>query len=186
MPFPIGINFYGTFETTAFVNNDGTLSFGATEGAITGSLFDIDTPLFAAFWADVDTRTGGRPAMNNVLWHVDAQRVVVTWHLVGYYNSNTDKLNSHQLIISERSDIAPGDFDVEYRYVQCEWTTGDANGGFGGLGGTEGTLGHRSGLAIGGNEWPGSGEPEVINRCSTSNVGIPGTWREQFRGGFPQ
>jgi hypothetical protein len=32
---------------------------------------------------------------------------------------------------------------------------------------------------------PGSGTMSVLNLCTTSNVGIPGLWRYQVRGGRP-
>src|SRR5690606_31616093 len=114
-------------------------------------------PMIAPFWGDVDTRGAGRPAQNNVHWHMDATRLIVTWHLVGYYVMHDDLQNSFQLILTDRSDVAPGDFDVEVRYEQCEWTTGDASGGVGGLGGTPAGAGFDAANGVDSLTLPGSG-----------------------------
>mgnify|MGYP000039875964 CR=1 FL=1 len=34
----------------------------------------------------------------------------------------------------EQGGAGEGDFDVEFRFNRCEWTTGDASGGSGGFG----------------------------------------------------
>jgi hypothetical protein len=62
--------------------------------------------------------------------------LVVTWHNVGYYNTHDDRKMDFQLILRNALDCGSGDFDVEFRYNRCEWTTGDASGGSGGFGGT--------------------------------------------------
>src|SRR5262249_17949209 len=56
-----------------------------------------------------------------------------------------DKHNSFQLVLIERADIAPGDFDIEFNYDRIEWETGDASGGTGGLGGTSASAGYSNG-----------------------------------------
>lgn len=45
---------------------------------------------------------------------------------VGYYYLSVDKLNKFQVVLEERSDIAPGDFDIHFFYDQIQWETGDA------------------------------------------------------------
>ncbi len=123
---------------------------------------------------------------------VDGGRFIVTWNDVGYYDQHVDKLNSFQVILTDRGDVAAGDFDVEYRYNRCEWTTGDATCeddnddgtcGQDGLGGVPAQVGFDAGneedfFAIG-----VSMSADVLQVCCTSNVGTPGVWRFEVRSG---
>jgi hypothetical protein len=115
----------------------------------------------------------------------------VNWIDVGYYNSHTDKLNSFQLIIIDRSDISPGDFDFEFNYDRILWETGDASGGLGGLGGHSARVGW-SGVSAS-FELPGSaingalldGGPNALVSHSR-NSSIPGQYIFQVRDGQVQ
>ncbi len=69
----------------------------------------------------------------------------MNWVNVGYFNLHADKLDSFQLILISRSDIATGAFQIEFNYNQINWETGDASGGFGGTGGTSAFVGYGSG-----------------------------------------
>ena len=53
----------------------------------------------------------------------------VDWVNVGYYDTHADKLLSCQLVIIDRSDIAAGDFDLEFNYFKVQWEWGDASVG---------------------------------------------------------
>jgi hypothetical protein len=148
---PFGINFFGTTYSSGFVNNNGNVTFA--EPLSTFTPFDLTTagtPIIAPFFADVDTRGagsglvhwgdttfGGRPAWC-VLWTDVAAGV-------GYFGSHTDKLNSFQLLLVDRSDEGPGDFDIVFNYDQIQWETGDASGGAGGLGGFSARAGFSNG-----------------------------------------
>ncbi len=62
-----------------------------------------------------------------------------------------------------------------YADGEIQWTTGDASGGTGGLGGTPAQVGFQTGDGM----WfavPGSRTREIINVTQTSNVGVPGVW----------
>ena len=139
--------------------------------------FPISAQPMLARTGDVDTRGRGIDAsrQNLAYYHVDAtgRRFIVTWYDVGYFASATSRLDSFQLILTNRDDVGPGDFDVEYRFNRCEWTTGDASGGVGGLGGTEAQMGWDAGDLT--NFWshPDSQTPAILNLCTTSNVGDP-------------
>lgn len=130
------INFFGTNFNSLFVNNNGNVTFNSGDGVFTPSaITGASQPRLAPFFADVDTRSGnttkygtGVIGGNNVFG--------VNWIDVGYFSNHTDKLNSFQLIITERSDISAGDFDFEFNYDQLQWETGDASSGSNGLGGT--------------------------------------------------
>ncbi len=127
---PEGLNLGGANFRAMYVNTNGNVTFRAAFATFTPMAFPFaDQPMIAPWWADVDTRGGGQPTRNNVCFALEAARVVVTWHLVGYYNSHDDMQNSVQLVLSRAAGGAATDFDVEFRYHRCQWTTGDASGG---------------------------------------------------------
>ena len=181
--FPSGLAFFGTTYTSLWVNNNGNVSFGGRLNSFTPRPFPIASqPMIAPWWGDVDTRGGGAPARNGVYWSVTPGRFVATWHDVGFYASNDSLQNDFQMILT----VAPpgvGDFDVEFRYNRCEWTTGDASGGMGGFGGTPAQAGFDAGNLMDFVALPGSLTMRVLDLCTTSNVGIPGIWRFEIRGG---
>jgi hypothetical protein len=128
---PIGLtaNFFGTNYTAVYVNNNGNLTFDAPLGTFTP--FPLTTTrrvIIAPFFADVDTSVGnvvtygpgsvdGRPAFG------------ANWPGVGCFSRNASVLDFFQVILIDRSDIAPGDFDIEFNYDQIQWETGQASGG---------------------------------------------------------
>jgi hypothetical protein len=102
---------------------------------------------------------------------------------VGYYASRDDRQNSFQIVIRNRADVRAGDFDVEFRYERCAWTTGDASGGTGGLGGTPAQVGFDAGDRTRSLSHPSSRTSAVLDLCRTSNVGETGVWRYFSRNG---
>jgi len=183
--FPAGLAYAARSFTTFYVNNNGNITFGGGVGTYAPMAFPIaDQPMIAPWWADVDTRGGGQPMRNNVCFAVEATRVVVTWHLIGYFSAHDNLQNSFQVVLSRPvAPAEPTDFDVEFRYNRCQWTTGDASGGSGGFGGTPAQAGfdfgdRRSYVAL-----PYSRTGGVLNLRTTTNVGSPGVWRFRVRGG---
>jgi MYXO-CTERM domain-containing protein len=142
-------------------------------------------PMIAPWWGDADTRAQSGAPENDIYYHVDVPggRFIATWYEVGYFSSHVDKVNTFQLILTDRSDVIIGDYDVEFRYNQCQWTTGDASGGTGGLGGTPAQAGFDAGDGTNYEALPGSRTAAVLALCTTSNVGEPGVWRYQIRNG---
>ena len=63
-----------------------------------------------------------------------------------------------------------------YAYGRIQWTTGDDNGGNGGLGGDEAAAGINAYRGAGSIIIPGSSTPQIINIDQNSNVGVPGMW----------
>ena len=55
----------------------------------------------------------------------------MTWDDVGFANGNTSLLNAFQVSLIDRGS---GDFDIEFRYEDIRWTTGDNSSGANGLG----------------------------------------------------
>ncbi len=184
--FPSGLRFFGMTFTSLYVNNNGNVSFGGGQYTFTPQAFPVsDLRMIAAWWGDVDTRgtsRGGPPARNGVYWSITPGRFVATWHNVGYYGSHDDHWNDFQLILTAAGPGA-GDFDVEFRYNRCDWTTGDASGGSGGFGGTPAQAGFDAGNLRDYIALPGSLTMRVLELCTTSNVSIPGVWRFAIRNG---
>jgi hypothetical protein len=144
---PNPVNFFGHSYSGLYINNNGNVTFDSSMYNYTP--FDLTSTshvIIAPFFGDVDTRGtgsgvvtygptnfGGRPAM------------CVNWVNVGYYALHTDKLNSFQLLLVDRSDSAAGDFDIIMNYDKIQWETGDASGGRGGLGGFSARVGYSNG-----------------------------------------
>jgi alpha-tectorin len=67
---------------------------------------------------------------------------------------------------------------VTYLYANrlIQWTTGDASGGEGGLGGTPAQAGFDAGDETRFFSIPGSQTPDIVNIERTTNVDIRGQW----------
>lgn len=160
IPLPFSINYFGTTYTNAYVNNNGNLTFRQPQSTFTPYAITAGSvPIIAPFFADVDTQGpgsglvqygpatfGGRPAF------------CVNWINVGYFPGRTDKLNTFQLLLVDRSDMGAGNFDIVMNYDQVAWETGSASGGINGLGGISATVGYSSGTGQNSTffEMPGS------------------------------
>ena len=148
--FPAGLNFFGTRYMNVYVNTNGNLTFGSGLPTYTPAAFPIAAqPMIAPYWADVDLRVTGADvggdrwatcmiapgAGNGVYWALEPRRMIVTWDHVGYYNIHNDLQMTFQLILTAADSGCggAGDFDVEFRYTQCGWNTGDASGGHAGM-----------------------------------------------------
>jgi hypothetical protein len=137
------INFFGVTYSDLYVNNNGNVTFNNPSALFTPSALNVaSTPILAPFLADVDTRgvgsslvgwgyrTGafGVPAVtagaNN-----PRDMFAVNWVDVGFYSLGVTPLNSFQLVIIDRGDVAAGDFDFEFNYSQILWDAGQASGG---------------------------------------------------------
>lgn len=182
--FPGGLALYDGAATGAYVNNNGNISLAAPLPTLTPGAFPLPTGAraIAPYFGDVDTRVAA-PSGSVVYFGLAPGALVATWYEVGYYTSHVDLLNSFQVILTAASD--PGDFDVEFRYARCEWTTGDAAGGMGGLGGSPAAAGINAGDGVRSLSMPGSATAAVLDLCNGSNVADPGVWRLRVRGGVP-
>lgn len=162
-----GINFFGQNFTQVWVNNNGNVTFGdylsqyEPNALMTGvNCNNIGTcPIIAPFFADVDTTgTGsGLTTYGNATYN-GHEAFVVDWPNVGYYESHADKLNTFQLILTDRSDTGAGNFDIEFNYDQILWETGDITGS-NGFGGSSAVAGYSNGMSGSNNVYyqlPGS------------------------------
>jgi hypothetical protein len=186
---PLGflMNFYGDTHTALYVNNNGSVTFdGQLPTYVPTTLLTLGTGIIAPFRADVDTRDAGSDVVKYGTGTVNGCAAFgVDWVNVGYYAWHSDKLLSCQLVIIDRSDIAAGDFDLEFNYEKVQWQWGDV------------TVNNppRAGFAngISSYELPGSGmdgafldsNPTTGLIYNSLNSSEPGRYDFSFRDGIP-
>jgi hypothetical protein len=163
---PFTVNFGGRRFSSLWVNNNGNVTFDGPLSTFTPQpLATFGSPIVAAWFADVDTRgAGSQPVRFGSGTVAGRPALCVDYDRVGYFLEHTDKLNSFQLFIVDRGDVADGAFDIVFRYRQLQWETGDASGGAGGLGGTSAGVGYTNGTGQPGTffEVSGSRQPGAL------------------------
>jgi hypothetical protein len=188
---PIGfyINFYGNSNNALYVNNNGDVTFENPESGYTPkTLASLGYEVIAPFWADVDTRGLGSDVVKygtNTVNGCDA--FGVDWVNVGYYTTHADKLLSCQLVIINRADITPGDFDMEFNYNKVQWQWGDVTVG------NPPRAGFANSVVSSSYELPGSGVDASFLDTNTVtgliygslNSSMPGRYFFRFRSGEP-
>lgn len=139
------LDFFGYSYSQVYVNNNGNLTFDGAQGTYTPyDLTSTGRQIIAPFFADVDTRAGNTVTYGTGT--VDGHLAFGVNYLdVGYYSRHTDKTNRFQVVLIQREDLGPGDFDIEFNYGRILWETGDASGGSGGLGGNSARAGFSNG-----------------------------------------
>lgn len=144
---PFQFSLYGDLYSSVYVNNNGNISFQQSFATYSASGFPNNTNrMVAPFWADVDTRGNG----GQVLYKVTPTAMYVNWVGVGYYNTQTDKRNSFQVIITNGQDPVVGvGSNVSFCYLDMQWTTGSASQGNNGFGGIAATVGANRALNSG-------------------------------------
>jgi len=161
-PISFPVNFFGQTFSSLFVNNNGNITFDQPLSEFTP--FDLKTTrrvIVAPFFADVDTRIGNQVTYgpNTVDGHA---AFGATWPGVGCFNENISALDFFQVLLIDRSDVAQGDFDIEFNYNSIQWETGEASGGSAACqGGASARVGFSNGSGAPGTffELPGSGIP---------------------------
>jgi hypothetical protein len=203
VPLGFRINFFGRSATGITINNNGNITLGLDPLTDTPGTLNIESsghPMIAPFFADVDTlRFLSEPVtfgQGVICGHL---AFGVDWINVSYFHGAThpqaDKLNSFQVILIDRSDTGPGNFDIEFNYNSITWETGDADNnppGQNGLGGRSALVGVSDGTGLLGHYFlfqgsgaPGSflnGGPDALNSHSLA-ASTPGRYHLFFRGG---
>ncbi|MBM3226687.1 MAG: hypothetical protein FJZ47_23220 [Candidatus Tectomicrobia bacterium] len=114
------VNFFGLIFTSAFINNNGNITFDAPLGTFTPfNLTATSRQIIAPFFADVDTSSASSPVTFGTD-SVDGRPAFgVNWVNVDYFESSAahTNRNSFQLVLIDRSDIAVGDFDIEFNLL---------------------------------------------------------------------
>lgn len=144
------IDFYAVTTGNLFVNNNGNVTFDAPLATFTPfNLLSTSRQIIAPFFADVDTRSANSAQVTYGTGTVGGRDAFgVNWVDVGYYSNQAPPTNSFQLVLIDRSDISPGDFDIEFNYDRILWETGQASGGnVNGLGGSSARAGWSDGVS---------------------------------------
>jgi hypothetical protein len=157
LDFPL--NFFGEEHTELYVNNNGNLTLSAPLGEFVQlQLGDIDVPMIAPFYANIDTSAAGLVSFGEGA--VNGRRAFgATWVGVRGASLRGDVSANHfQVVLVDRSDVTSGDFDVEFNFESVEWDAID--GGEGGLV----RVGYTDGRGEGGSffELPGSAQVDAF------------------------
>jgi hypothetical protein len=157
VPISFDLNFLGTTYSQLYVNNNGNVTFDSALSTYTPfGLMSTSHAIIAPFFADVDTSGEGSGLVSYGNDTVNGNQAFgVEWPHVGYFGGHTDKLNTFELVLIDRSDTGAGNFDIEFNYDQIQWETGDASGGHSGLGGSSARAGFSNGSTYA-YELPGS------------------------------
>lgn len=166
---PFTLNFFGKNYSALYVNNNGNVTFDGPLGEYTPfGLNGTQSVIVAPFFADVDTRGAGSGLVTyGPVTYAGRSAFCANWVNVGYYSENTDKLNSFQLLLVDRSDTGTGNFDILFNYDKVLFETGDLSGGTNGLGGSSAHVGYSNGTSTS-FELPGSGVPGSFLNSNTS------------------
>ncbi len=195
VPLGFGINFFGEEFSSAYVNNNGNITFNAPLSTFTPDTVNLESlALIAPFFADIDTRgLGSSPVVYGTGTVNGNNAFGVNWVNVGFFSNRDDLLNSFQLVLVERSDVEAGAFDIEFNYAQIQFETGNASGGVDGFGGSSARVGFSNGSGEDGSvvELSGSavngalvdGGPEALIDRFSSIDGEDGRLGFAVRGG---
>lgn len=127
MQLPFDIQFYGQTYSSLWVNNNGNVTFD--DPLSTYVPFDLSQTghvIIAPFFADVDTRGSNAGTVTYGETQYQGRRAFcVLWDKVGYFDTQSDKLNTFQLQLVER----PDGFDIVFTYDQIQWDLGSASSG---------------------------------------------------------
>jgi hypothetical protein len=121
------INYFGTNYTSLYINNNGSVSFGAGISAyIPTGPTGASAPIISPFFDDVDTRN---PASGVVHVRTDiANEVIVTWDNVGYYSTHGAPLDSFQLVLRSSDYVVPvGEGVIGFFYETMGWDSTDTS-----------------------------------------------------------
>ncbi|KAI1716123.1 nidogen-like domain-containing protein [Ditylenchus destructor] len=193
VPFP----FFDTLYSTLWVNVNGAISFAKQISTYTPVCAPVEREYssIAPFWADIDITYTGHVfyRQSTVAQSLEKAQeeissafpnfagIKLKWLLVATWLNVTDhpdcyhcaqKRNTFQAIITTDGRHS---FAIFY-YQNLTWTTGHADGGIDGLGGTPAQAGFDFGDGNHRMMIPGSCTGDVLKINDQSNVGDPGKW----------
>ncbi|GEM_PF-2242226 len=127
-------NFFGDIFTQLYVNNNGDITYDSplstfTPFDLTATSHKIIAPFFADVWTFGPNSKAVTYGQDTVNGH---SAFGVNWIDVNCFPGfirDPNGLNRFQLVLIDRSDIAAGDFDIEFNYDRIKWETGAASGG---------------------------------------------------------
>ncbi len=146
---PFNFDFYGQLYNTVYINTNGNITMVDCLTSFTATGFpQTNDVIVGAFWADVDLNGIG-VNINRVQYKVTPTALYVNWTNVGYYPSETDLLNTFQIIITDGMDpVVANGGNTSFCYKDMQWTTGAANQGVGGFGGNPANVGANKGDGV--------------------------------------
>jgi VCBS repeat-containing protein len=118
-----GIDYFGHYYTSIYINENGNITFSGPNGGYSPPKGDlINTDLIAPFWGNVDLTTSG-----HIYYDMDPVNgvVTITWYQVGYHNQTSGGSNSFQLQLVDEGN---GNFDMVFRYQDINWTNNSGSG----------------------------------------------------------
>ena len=185
-------NINGSTFAQTYVNNNGNITFTAALSTFTPSAISSGAfgPIIAPFFADVATRGVNSGLVTYGAATLGGRNVFGVDSInVGVFSSQSI-FNSFQMILTDRSDVAAGDFDIQYNYDNIVWEAGQASGApAGGLGGTSALVGYWT-SPTSNSTLPGSlvngalvnGGPNALISHSLNST-VLGQYNFQVRGG---
>ena len=121
IPLGFNLDYYGNSYDSAYVNNNGNVTFDRPLWTYTPFAFPSTEKIIAPFFADVDTRpsNGGSVYYDHRNFR-GQDEFIVTWDRVGYYDRHTSPVNTFQMVIQN-------DGDIGFSYGDMSWTRGDVS-----------------------------------------------------------
>lgn len=121
MEVPLGftIEMWGSEYSDVWMSTNGTLSLGSPHTQYDTYMFGTDPfPVIAPFFYDGDTRTGQPFTFGYTTWE---GRAAFCMSYDGVASLGNQALTQHfQVLLVDRSDIAPGDFDIVFNHDRLQ------------------------------------------------------------------
>ena len=180
-------NFFGTSYTDTFVSSNGYITFGSGQAVYTpsglGSTYS-GLPIIAALFTDLDTRNppAGTAITYGTGTYEGRNAFGVNYDDVGVYSQIYSTLNTFQILLVDRGDVAAGAFDIVLNYDSITGArNGIASAGYNGAqGGAAGTYYEFPGSLAAGAFYDSNAATGLANN---SNVGVTGRYVFNVRGG---
>ena len=189
VPFGFTADFVGRLYSGVYVNNKGNLTFDTSDPAFAplaeaGGLAGLEK-MIAPFWANVSTDPNAGGA-GKVTYGADTvgghAAFAATWDGVARAGASAgDPTDTFQAVLIDRSDITPGDLDVELNYNQLSWDNGAAAAGYSGGTAQTGTYAILPGSDTAGGLLDANPTTGLVHGSLGSDV--PGRYVFQFRSG---
>ena len=154
IPLGFSVNFFGHEHSTTYINSNGSVSFGAALGPFVPlELSELGAPVIAPFHGHVLASFYGPTFLVNYgTGEVDGHRAFqATWPgappfatcnspppppqsdaesganqpLQSFDGGEGGPSNTFQVVLVDRSDVSPGDFDIEFNFESIEWDISD-------------------------------------------------------------
>ncbi|XP_078509936.1 alpha-tectorin-like [Lissotriton helveticus] len=191
----VNITFMNHTHGSVYVNNNGHISFKEPVSSYRPTLFPLKEvcPLIAIFWADINNviqgnifyrQTQDPELLQNVTYCIQRSyprlafnarwAFIATWDHVGYYGSNSSKVNTFQVVLTTDGNLT---FTI-FNYYHIQWTSGRSTGGDRntGLGGTPAQAGMCGSGRMQYYNIPVSMTPDILHIGSASNINMTGRW----------